>query len=221
MALVIVLVVAVAGDRVAWWLTQDEALHQFTAQVPNVTGAQLHIGGFPFVTQLLSGRLEHVTGRAQTATLGKVNVSNVSVNAYGIQTDPPYRIDYGIAWGNITVETLTGLISEYSPVNVTVSMQDDALTIQTDLLGLTASIDVIPQVVARDSIGIQVLSARVGSQVVDVRELPLGIGDTLQSLHVGFQLPSRVSIDAAQILHGALRIQISGHDVVPEDLVGS
>jgi hypothetical protein len=211
----------VAGDRAAWWFIQGEALRQFTAQAQNVTGARLHIGGFPFVTQLMAGRLGHVTGSAHTATLGQVSVSDVSVDAYGVQTTPPYTIDHGVAWGNVSMETLTGLINDHSSVKVTVTAHDGMLTIQTSLLGLIASVDVVPRVVARDSVGIDAVSAHLGSQAINVRELPLGIGDAVQSLRVGFHLPDRVSVDAVTVLDGSLRIQISGQGIIPGELVGS
>ena len=219
--LVVVLIVLVAGDRAAWWLIQDRALHQFTAQAQGVTAARLRIEGFPFVTQLMAGRLGHVRGSARTATLGQVDVSNVVVDAYGVQTSSPYTISHGVAWGDVTAETLAGLINERSPVNVTVAAHNGVLTVQVSLLGFAASVDVEPQVIARDSVGIEVRAARLGSRAIDVKELPLGIGEALQSLRVGFQLPERVSIDAVRVVDGALRVQISGYDIVPEELVGS
>ena len=73
-ALVLVLVVA---DRIAVAVAQNAAVSSLEREADDVSGAELSIHGFPFLTQVLGGSLDHVTGSADAATFSGYEITDL------------------------------------------------------------------------------------------------------------------------------------------------
>ncbi|WP_353706764.1 DUF2993 domain-containing protein [Cellulosimicrobium sp. ES-005] len=219
--LVVIVAVAVVADRVAVRAAERGAVTAFEDQADDVTGAQLDITGFPFLTQLARGELTHVTGSADTASFGGYAISDLQVEAEGVSTSEPHRIASGTASGVIAVESLQQIVAEQTGLDVGLTAADDVLSLGFDLLGATITVDVTPRVSGPAELAVDVVAVRTGLGTVSVDDLPSGISRALSDLRVPLDLPDGVALDSVSAVEGGVRVGVTGTDVVAEDLVAS
>jgi len=219
--LVALVAVAVVADRVAVGAAARGAVTAFEQQADDVTGAQIDITGFPFLTQLLRGELTHVTGSADTASFGGYAISDLRVEADGVGTSEPYRIASGTASGVIAAESLQEVVAEQSGLDVAVTSSADVLSLGFDLFGAEITVDVTPRVSGPAELAVDVVAVRTGLGTVSVDDLPSGIAGALSDLRVPLDLPDGVTLDSVAPVEGGVRVAVTGTDVVAEDLVAS
>jgi len=82
-ALVVLLAVLVGADRVAEQVAEGRIADQLTADLSSTP--QVEIGGFPFLTQALSGRYGKITVSGDTASRQGVRVSDFTADLQGVQ----------------------------------------------------------------------------------------------------------------------------------------
>jgi hypothetical protein len=219
--LVVLVVVAVVADRVAVRSAESGAVTAFEQQADDVTGAQLDITGFPFLTQLARGELTHVTGSADTASFGGYAISDLQVEADGVSTSEPYRIASGNASGVIADDSLQEIVAEQSGLDVGVPATGDVLALAFDLLGAEVTVDVTPRVAGPAELAVDVVAVRTALGVVSVDDLPSGITRALSDLRVPLDLPDGVVLESVAVAEGGVRVAVSGTDIVAEDMVAS
>lgn len=81
--LLVLSVVAVAGDRVAEHLVTSDAEQRLAEN--GVTDPQVDVSGFPFLTQLVSRRFDDVTLTGTGAEVGRARVSDIRVRARQVE----------------------------------------------------------------------------------------------------------------------------------------
>lgn len=220
-ALVALVVLAVVADRVTVRAAENGAVKAFEQQADDVSGAQLDIQGFPFLTQLAAGELDHVTGSADTATFAGYAVSDVQVDARGVGTSEPYTIASGTASGVIAASSLQQVVSDQSGLDVELTADGDVLGVGLSVLGLDLTVDVTPRVAGPDSLGVDVQAVRTGLGVVSVDDLPSGIAGALTDLRIPLDLPEGVALESVAVAEGGVRVGVSGTDVAAGSLVAS
>jgi hypothetical protein len=220
-ALVALVVVVVVADRVTARAAENGAVTAFEQQADDVTGAQVDIRGFPFLTQLVRGELGHVTGSADTASFGGYAVSDVRVDARGVSTSEPYTIASGTASGVIATSSLQDVVQEQSGLEAELTTDGDVLGVGLTVLGLDLTVDVVPRVTGPDSLGVDVQAVRTPVGVVSVDDLPAGIAGALTDLRVPLDLPEGVALESVAVAEDGVRVGVSGTDVAAGSLVAS
>ncbi|MFC8922069.1 DUF2993 domain-containing protein [Cellulosimicrobium sp. NPDC057127] len=220
-AVVALVVVAVVADRVTVRAAENGAVKAFEQQADDVSGAQIDILGFPFLTQLAGGELDHVTGSADTASFGGYAVSDVQVEAHGVGTSEPYTVASGTASGVIATSSLQEVVREQSGLDVELTTDGDALGVGLAVLGLDLTVDVVPRVAGPDTLGVDVQAVRTGLGVVSVDDLPAGIAGALEDLRVPLDLPEGVALESVAVADDGVRVGVSGTDVAAGNLVAS
>ncbi|MBD8078538.1 DUF2993 domain-containing protein [Cellulosimicrobium arenosum] len=222
--LVVVVVIvggAVVADRVVVGVVERNAVSTFEQEADDVSGAQVDITGFPFLTQVVRGDLDHVTGSADTASFAGYTVSDLQVDARGVSTSEPHTVASGTASGVIAESSLQEAVREQSGMDLTVTADGDVLALGTEILGAEVTIDVTPRVAGPDALAVDVEAVRTGLGVVSVEDLPAGIADALTDLQVTLDLPDGVALDSVAVAEGGVRVGVTGSDFVVDDLVAS
>jgi hypothetical protein len=220
-AVVALVVVAVVADRVTVRAAENGAVTAFEQQADDVTGAQIDIRGFPFLTQLVAGELDHVTGSADTASFGGYAVSDVQVDARGVGTSEPYTIASGTASGVVAAASLEEVVREESGLDVELTADGDVLGLGLAVLGLDLTVDVVPRVAGPDTLAVDVQAVRTPVGVVSVDDLPAGVAGALGDLRVPLDLPEGVALESVAVAEGGVRVGVSGTDVAAGSLVAS
>ncbi|OLT49035.1 DUF2993 domain-containing protein [Cellulosimicrobium sp. CUA-896] len=220
-AVVALVVVAVVADRVTVRAAENGAVTAFEQQADDVAGAQIDIRGFPFLTQLVAGELDHVTGSADTASFGGYAVSDVQVDARGVGTSEPYTIASGTASGVIAASSLQDVVREQSGLDVELATDGDVLAVGTAVLGLDLTVDVVPRVAGPGTLAVDVQAVRTPVGVVSVDDLPSGIAGALGGLRVPLDLPEGVALESVAVAEDGVRVGVSGTDVAAGSLVAS
>lgn len=223
--LVVVALVLVAGDRVAVRYAEGRAAQEVEAAGTDVSGVDVDITGFPFLTQLVAGELTHVTGTMERGTFSGYEVSDVHVDARGVGTADPYPLTTGTADGLLSLASLEQAVEKATGLDVTVGAGDSTLTVTatvpTALLDVELTARVEPSVVDATTLGVEVVSVSLAGATVTLDDLPGGLGSRLQDLRVPLTLPQGVSLTTARVEDGAVRLGVSGQDVPLADLAAS
>ncbi|WP_448630680.1 LmeA family phospholipid-binding protein [Cellulomonas soli] len=112
-----------------------------------VTGTpHVRVGGFPFLTQLASGTFSHVTVALDGAVLDGVQVTAVTVDARDVTRGDPVTVGTLDAALTLPVATVQEAASQRTGLDVTVSVQGDALQGSMSLLGVPLAVTFVPRV---------------------------------------------------------------------------
>ena len=127
--LLVLVALAVVADRVAAHVADQRVARQLQSQLGLSALPDVHIEGFPFLTQALHHRFPSVhveaddaTTKGSSATHGKdVTVSHLDLHLHQVTTDASYssakaaRVDGTATLGYPTVQQLTGQQLTYAP----------------------------------------------------------------------------------------------------------
>ena len=216
-ALVLVLAAggAVVADRVAVSAAQDAAVRELRANVAGVTGTpEVAISGFPFLTQLLGGKLTDVTAHADGLTIDGVGVTDVNVDAVGVSTHVPYTIYRAVLTGALSAGALQQLLATKAGVDLKLSINGDQLLAATQVLGLDVTAALVPRA-ENGKIRLDAATVTFGKLAVDVSALPGRLGTQLKNLLVPIDgLPAGFALSGVVVRDGGVRITVTGRDVV-------
>lgn len=223
-ATVLVLVAggALVVDRVAVDAARGVAVRELRANFQDVAGEpEVTIGGFPFLTQLLAGKLTDVAARVDGLTFDGMAVTDVALDVEGATTRAPYTVDHAILTATLPVETLQGLLAANVGGDVVLRLDGDRLVAATKLLGLDVGVTLVPRV-ADGGIRVDVADVTLGGLAIDVADLPGGLAARLGDFAVPVGgLPDGVALTGVVVRDGGVRITATGTDVVlPETTSG-
>jgi len=204
---------AVGADRAAASAAEHRAVTEIEAKL-HVTGTpRVDVGGFPFVTQLLAGSIDHATVHADAVTFESVEVTDVDLDAHGIAIATPALVDRLVVTGTLSPATLTRLAADSSGLAIELGVDGDALTATTAVLDVPVVALLAPRVEA-GVIRVDVTTVRLGSLDVSVDDLPLALADGLRGLEIPVDgLPDGVQLTAVTVVPGGARITAAGTDV--------
>ena len=125
MGLVVLVLVAggaVVADRVAAGATGEAAAREIATTFQGVVGTpEVTIGGFPFLTQLVAGRLSDVGARIDGLTFDGLAVTEVEVDATGVSTSTPYRVDRAVLSATLPLASVQQLVAAKTELEVTIA----------------------------------------------------------------------------------------------------
>ena len=135
-------VVLVAGAFVADRVAESTAEKQVVAAIEenlDVVGTPtVELGGFPFLTQLLAGSIDDVTGTVDGVTLEGIDATDVTFDGHDVSTSEPYTVGTATISATLPTASIEQIVADRSDLEIAVAVDGGALTASGEVLGLTA-----------------------------------------------------------------------------------
>jgi len=149
--IVVVLTVLLAGafvaDGVLRQQTEERIATEVAAGIPGVEQPPaVSIGGFPFLTQLMAGRLASVHVTAPTATVDGLRLDDVVVELTGVATQAPFTAEHAVMTAMASADAVQAVLS----VELDLSIRDGSLVASTTVLGLPLDVVLAPRAAGRE-----------------------------------------------------------------------
>ena len=193
--------------------TEQTVATQVSTVFTGLEDPDITIHGFPFLTQLLRGRLGHVTGTTDKVVLDGYTSADVRVDARDVTASPP-RAGTATVSATIGTQTATELLRSRSGIkDLTLRVEGDHLVMTMDVSGrelaLTGVVRVEPGVVRFD-LG----QATLGGVSTELSALPSGLQRQLGDLSIPVGgLPSGVVLNGVDVVPDGVRFTATGTDV--------
>lgn len=205
----------VVADRVVAATAERRAAEAVEANL-DVSGTPvIEIDGFPFLTQVLAGSLTNVTGSVDGVTLdGGLTITDVSFDAQGVSTSEPYTVSAGSVTGTLPTATLEQAVAEQTELDVTVTVEGDALVAAGTVLGVDLSAALTPRV-DDGRLLVDVGRMSLGGLTITVDDLPDRVASRLEGLEVPVSgLPEGLTLTSVEVVPDGARVTATGSDVV-------
>lgn len=204
----------VVADRVAASTAERRAAESVEANL-DVTGTPVvAIDGFPFLTQVLAGSLDDVTGSVDGVTLdGGLTATDVTFDAQGVSTSEPYTVATGSITGTLPTATIQQVVAEQTDLDVTVAVDGDSLVASGEVLGVALSAALAPRVESGRLL-VDVGQMSLGGLTITVDDLPERVASRLRGLEVPVTgLPEGLVLSSVQVVPDGARVTATGEDV--------
>ena len=215
---VVAVVMLAGGVVVADRVTHAAAEQRVTEAIEqnlDVDGTPtVDIGGFPFLTQLLAGSVDHVTGSVDGVTLEGIDATDVTIDAHGVSTSEPYTVDAATVTATLPTASIEQIVADRSQLDIAVAVDGGALTASGQVLGLTLAADLVPRVDGGKLL-VSVGNVQIAGLTVSVEDLPGALGDRLTDIEVPVDgLPDGLVLSDATVVADGVRVTATGSDVV-------
>jgi len=137
-ALVVVVFLALAADRAAALAAEHVAATQVQSRLALADKPDVSVDGFPFLTQVLRGRLTQVRVTAQDVPLGRFRADSLSVTAQQLQVNRQIPLDSRAGHVEAVAVVPYSEVSRLAPEGVRVGPADAG---SGDALRVTAPLD--------------------------------------------------------------------------------
>ena len=206
---------AFVADRVVASTVEKRSVEAIEQNLDGVVGTPtVDIGGFPFLTQVLRGTLDEVTGQVDGVTIEGIPATDVTLDATDITTSEPYTAGTATIEATLPTSSIDQIIADQTRLSIITSVQGDALEATGQVLGVTLSAALLPRVQDGRLLG-DVESVSIGGASVSVDSLPNAIGDRLDDIEIPVQtgLPEGLELSGVRVVDDGVRITASGTDV--------
>lgn len=229
-AVVVVVVLALIGiawlvDRMAVGATARGIASDLSdAGLDLGPDAEVRIEGFPYLTQLMVGRLTEVNLTADTATIDGLGLTEVRGVARGVETSAPYVARTAEITALIPEGTLTDVVEQSelsdSGLDISVRIRGSAVVVSTSFIGLPLEA-VLRPAPADQAIALELRLVSLAGITVSADELPPALREALDELVIPLApLPEGLELTSMRILPDrGILIVASGSDVALERLV--
>jgi hypothetical protein len=226
-ALLVLVVLLVGADRVAAWFAENAAAEALETGGDGVSGVDVDVHGFPFLTQLAAGSLDEVTGTMAAGTFGGYELGDVRFAASGVEPRSPFHAATAQADGVLAYESVQQAVADQVGTDVDVSAADGAddagalaVAFAATVLGVTVDVGAtaVPSVADDTTVSLDVESVVVAGTRLGLDDLPGGLGDRLQQVDVPLDLPAGVALRSVAAEPGGLRVALAAQDVDLESL---
>ena len=214
---VVVLVVG-AGAVVADHALRAAAEERIAGPVSHALGADggatvRIVEGRPFLLQVATGRLDHVTVTAAHLSLDGTDVTDAHMDAAGVTIRSPYTARDVTATGTVPTAAIQQRLTAKG-LEVTVAVAGHDLRASGTVLGLPWSVMLTP-VAAGDRVTVDPTSADVAGVQVAADALPASVKDVIAGVDVPVSgLPQGLAITGAQVVAAGVEVTMTGRDVV-------
>lgn len=203
-----------AADRFLHARTEARLGDAVAREVDGASSVVVH--GFPFLTQMATGVLDHVSLEADAWTDGTVRLESITADGWDVTTTEPVTAVRVRGSAVVPLESLQALVDGLdAPVPLRVGLDEGRLALASDVVGgveLALAADVVP---AGAGVELEVVEASLGGVAVPLEDLGLGPG--LRTLEVPLErLPEGLAVDDVEVLDDGVRVRVSGRDVAVE-----
>ena len=211
-------VVLVAGAFVADRVAESSAEKQVVAAIEqnlDVVGTPtVELGGFPFLTQLLAGSIDDVTGQVDGVTLDGIDATDVTFDGHGVSTAEPYTVSTATISATLPTASIEQIVADRSDLEIAVAVEGNALTASGEVLGLRLAANLVPRV-EDGTLLVSVENVQIAGLTVSVDDLPNAIGNRLTDIEIPVEgLPDGLVLSDATVVADGVRITADGTDVV-------
>lgn len=217
--LVLLLAVAVAADLVVRSVVERRA----TAALTETTGlvfsadAEVSFSGFPFLTQLASGRLTEATVTAGSVVVDGVELLGVEANARGLGTTDPYHAQEATLVATAPPATLTDAVARSRlgelGFEVAITVEGGDVVARTRVLGLPVAVAMQPEPAGK-AVGVGLESFTLAGFTVSADDLPRALRDALDGLEIPLTgLPEGLEVREVDVVADGLRVGLAGQDL--------
>lgn len=206
---------AVAADRVTHARAESAARAAVATGLDGVVGTpEVDIQGFPFLTQVWSGSLEHVTGSLAGATIGGTTARDVQLDAHGVHLGEPRTVDALTLAATVPTSAIrTVLAGRTGMANLQLAVRDGSLLLSVDQLGVPVQVAGTPAV-SDGTLTLNVASVTIGAATIDVADLPSAVRAMVDELVVPVNdLPKGLVLTGAVVVPTGVRVTASGAHV--------
>lgn len=206
---------AVVADRVAASTAEQRVVDAIEQNLDGVVGTPtVEVGGFPFLTQLLAGSVDQVSGQVDGVTLQGIKATDVTIDAHDVSTSQPYTVGTATIQATLPTASIEQIVKDQSQLDVAVAVDGDALTATGTALGLKLAANLVPRV-EDGRLLVNVENVQIAGLTVSVSDLPGAIGDRLTDIEIPVSgLPEGLVLSAATVVSTGVRITATGTDVV-------
>jgi hypothetical protein len=214
-AVVVVVGGALVADRVTESVAEQRVVDAIEQNLDGVVGTPtVELGGFPFLTQLLAGSIDDVTGQVDGVTLEGIDATDVTIDAHDVSTSEPYTMGSATIDATLPTASIEQIVKDKSQLDVTVAVDGNALTASGKALGLTLAANLVPRVEG-GTLLVDVENVQIAGLTVSVEDLPKAIGTRLSDIEIPVDgLPEGVTLSNATVVATGVRITATGMDVV-------
>lgn len=221
-ALVLVVGGAVVVDRVSAREAHDVVDQQVRSNVPDLVGdPRVEVLGFPFLTQLVAGRLTDVRVHLDGARLDGLTVSAIDLEAHGVGTASPYTVQRALVHATLSFAMARSLIAERTGLDLDLRAAGDALVATATVLGFPVSATLRPRPTV-GAVRLELVDVSLAGVAVPVDAMPATLRTALSDLAVPVaKLPAGVELTGTAVVAGGVRVTLTGADVALADLMRS
>lgn len=212
---------ALYGDHYAEGQAEAYARQVVTESIPVTATPTVDITGFPFLTQALSGTLDHITGSVAGATLGGIPVTDVRLDATDVLIRPPAgqqpKAHHATIAATIPTSSITTIVQAKTGVTTQLRVDGGALTASASLLNLPLELSLVPRAAAGKLL-VDVQSLKLNGATLTADQLPSAFRSRVQGIEVPVDgLPKGLALSNAAVVADGVRITTDGTDVeVPQ-----
>lgn len=223
--LVLLVVLAVAGtvvDRVAVARTEDQLLAEARQQLEIAQDAEIEIDGFPFLTQVVAGRLAEVRGTTSTLLLEGFELHDVRVALRGVAPEEPYPAETVEINAEVPAATLQSALAGAVDVPgdpLRVDVADGLVQLGVEVAGLDLAV-VLDPVLVDGAIALELGEISVGGGTVPRRFVSV-VEDLIGDVRVEIPgLPEGLVPTRLEVGRDAVELRLQGSDVELGEWVG-
>lgn len=221
-ALALVVGGVVVVDRVAAGEAHDVVVQQVRSNVPDLVGdPRVEVLGFPFLNQLVAGRLTDVRVHLDGARLDGLTVSAVDLEAHGVGTSSPFTVQRALVHATLSFATVRSLIAERTGLDLDLRAAGDTLVATAAVLGFPVSATLRPRPTV-GAVRLELVAVTLAGVAVPVDAMPADLRTALSDLAVPVDgLPAGVELTGTAVVAGGVRVTLTAADVALSDLMGS
>lgn len=213
-------ILAVAADRIIVGVVQRQVVSSVLAGAPgSIEGADVQIHGFPFLTQVLSGRLEELSGTMESGNFGGLTVQDLNFDATGVTPREPFHAEHAQANALLPYSGLEQMVAQQvagivaDPTVTADPANPGTLLVTGNVFGIDVALDARPVAVPPSGMRIDIDQVNLAGNPVDVDTLPFGIGDQLHNFAFELPLPEGIQLTGIDAESNGLRVQVAADDV--------
>jgi len=206
---------AFVADRVVASTVETRAVEAIQQNLDGVVGTpKVDIGGFPFLTQVLKGSLDEVSGEVDGVIIEGIPATDVTLDATNVTTSEPYTAGTATISATLPTASIDKIVADQTTLDITTSVDGGALKATGKVLGLTLAADLVPRV-EDGRLLVDVERITIGGVSVNVDSLPSSIGNKLADIEIPVEtgLPEGLVLSDAQVVDDGVRITATGTDV--------
>lgn len=191
---------------------------QIAAEVGETVGApvEVSVGGFPFLTQVAAGSLDHVELDLPEVTLDGIHLVDAHVTARGATTSQPTTIRALTATALLPIEELDRLFKAESGLTADIEVRGESLSFTGEVLGAELAV-VFRPVLVEGGISLEPEELRLGGRSLDVSRLGGLIDGLGRSLVLPVGLPDGLRLSSLRIEPRGVQVELRGTDFTPDD----
>ncbi|WP_426593955.1 DUF2993 domain-containing protein [Cellulomonas sp. McL0617] len=206
---------AFVADRVVASTVEKRAVQAIELNLDGVVGTPtVDIGGFPFLTQVIRGSLDDVSGQVDGVSIEGIPATDVTIDAKDVTTSEPYTAGSATIKATLPTASIDKIIADQTKLDITTSVDGDTLKATGKVLGVTLSAGLVPSV-QDGKLLVDVHDIAIGGVSVSVDSLPKALASKLDNIEIPVKagLPEGITLSAAEVVDDGVRITATGTDV--------